>query len=64
MRRCHAGEFATQNEAQNYPKRDNVDLTGRWRESLRPYPGRSDYKLSSACANAGEGTLTGDGYMV
>jgi len=35
------GEFAIQNEALNYPKHIVVDLTGRWRESLRPYPGRS-----------------------
>lgn len=36
------GEFAQQNEARNYPKRVDVNLTGVWRESLRPYPGRSD----------------------
>ncbi|HAL83850.1 MAG TPA: hypothetical protein DCO83_17730 [Mucilaginibacter sp.] len=36
------GEFAKQNEAQNYPKHEAVNLTGIWRESLRSYPGRSD----------------------
>jgi hypothetical protein len=35
------GEFAQQNKAQNYPKHGAVNLTGIWRESLGPYPGRS-----------------------
>lgn len=42
MRQSHAGEFAVQNEARNYPKHVDVYLTGIWRESLRSYPGRSD----------------------
>ena len=42
MRQSDVGEFAKQNEARNYPKHQDVDLTGIWRESLRSYPGRSD----------------------
>jgi len=36
------GEFAIQNEAQNYPKHGAVYLTGMWRESLLSYAWRSD----------------------
>lgn len=42
MRQSHPGEFAVQNEAQNYPTDVGVYLTGIWGESLRSYPGRSD----------------------
>ncbi|MCX2430643.1 hypothetical protein [Pedobacter sp. GR22-10] len=45
MRQLHVGEFAIQNEAQNYPKHVVVYLTGIWRESLRSYPGRSAEQL-------------------
>ena len=36
------GEFASQNEAQNYSKLANVNVADRWSERLRSYPGRSD----------------------
>ena len=58
------GEFALQNEALNYPKCVVVYLTGRWRESLRSYPGRSDQPLPKREAPL-EGTrICSDIYLV
>ena len=42
------GEFAKQNEAQNYPKQLGVNEAGIWDESYRSYLGRSVNELAEA----------------
>jgi hypothetical protein len=46
IRRSAVGEFAKQNEAQNYPKQLGVNVAGIWDESYCSYLGRSDNELA------------------